>query len=101
MFRHVVVLQWKPEATADQRAAVRDALYELPAKIPEILSYSIGEDARVNEGNFDLVVVAEFEAVDGYLVYRDHPAHTAVITELIRPILAARAAVQHEVKSAV
>jgi hypothetical protein len=96
MFRHVVMLQWDERATADQRAAVRDALLALPAKIPEIRSYTVGEDARVNEGNFDLVVVAEFDAADTYLVYCDHPAHLAVIDELIRPILAARAAVQHE-----
>ena len=55
----------------------------------------IGSDARVNEGNFDLVVVADFDDVDGYLVYRDHPEHQAVIRERIRPILADRAAVQH------
>jgi hypothetical protein len=29
-------------------------------------------------------------------VYRDHPDHVAVIAEHIRPILAERAAVQHE-----
>ena len=42
------------------------------------------------------MVVADFDDVDGYLVYRDHPDHQAVIQELIRPILAARAAVQHD-----
>jgi hypothetical protein len=100
MFRHVVMLQFEESATADQRAAVCDALRQLPAKVPEILSYSIGEDARVNEGNFDLVIVADFDHVDHYLVYRDHPAHVAVINELIRPILARRAAVQHEIRDA-
>jgi hypothetical protein len=100
MFRHVVMLRWEARATADQRAAVRDALLALPAQIPEVSRYSVGEDARVNEGNFDLVVVAEFDTVDHYLVYRDHPAHLAVIDELIRPILAARAAVQHELHDA-
>ena len=49
----------------------------------------------MNEGNYDLVVVADFDDVDGYLVYRDHPDHQAVIAEHIRPILADRAAVQY------
>ena len=95
-FRHVVMMRWTPEATEAQKSAVRAGLEELPSRIPEIRSYSLGTDAQVNEGNFDFVVVADFDDVDGYLVYRDHPDHQAVIQELIRPILAARAAVQHD-----
>jgi Stress responsive A/B Barrel Domain len=97
VFRHVVLLRWVAEATPEQRCAVQSGLETLPDRIPEIRSYTIGPDARVNDGNFDLVVVADFEDVDGYLVYRDHPAHVAVINERIRPILADRAAVQHEI----
>jgi hypothetical protein len=100
MFRHVVMLRWTPEATAEQRTAIRVALEALPGTIPEIAGYVVGEDAHVNEGNHDLVVVADFATVGDYLVYRDHPEHVAVIRELIRPILAARAAVQHEMSSA-
>jgi len=95
MFRHVVMLRWKPEATPEQRAAVETGLAALPARIPEIRGYTIGPDAHVNEGNYDLVIVADFDDVDGYLVYRDHPDHQAVIREHIAPILAERAAVQH------
>jgi hypothetical protein len=96
MFRHVVLLRWKPEATAEQRAAVVTGLEGLPARIPEIVSYTIGLDAEVNEGNYDLVVVADFDNVDAYRVYRDHPDHQTVIRDRIAPILAERAAIQHE-----
>ena len=96
MFRHVVLLRWIPDATAEQRAAVESGLAELPSLIPELRSYIFGADARVSEGNFDLAVVADFDDFDGYLVYRDHPDHVAVLTERIRPILAELAAVQHE-----
>ena len=95
MFRHVVMLRWKPDATPADRFAVHAGLSELPSRIPEIRSYTVGTDAHVNEGNFDLVLVADFDDVDGYLVYRDHPAHQAVLRERIVPILAERAAVQH------
>ena len=97
MFRHVVLLRWIPEATAEQRAAVESGLATLPSLIPEIRSYVFGADAHVNEGNFDLAVVADFDDFDGYLVYRDQPDHVALIAERIRPILAERAAVQHEI----
>ena len=95
MFRHDVLLRWKPEATPAQRAAVETGLAALPGIIPELRGYTVGSDAHVNEGNYDLVVVADFDDVDGYLVYRDHADHQAVIRERIAPILAERAAVQH------
>jgi hypothetical protein len=97
VFRHVVLLQWTPEATAEQTAAVLAALATLPGAIPELVEYRFGPDVGVNEGNFDLAVVADFASVDDYVVYRDHPVHRAVITEQITPILAARAAVQYDV----
>ena len=96
MFRHVVMLRFTPESTAAQAAAVRDGLRELPARIPELRNYVVGTDARVNDGNYDLVVVADFDDVAAYLVYRDHPDHQVVIRERITPILAERAAVQHD-----
>ena len=96
MFRHVVLLRWIPDATQEQRAAVESGIATLPSLIPEIRSYVFGADAHVNEGNFDLAIVADFDDFDSYVVYRDHPDHVAVIAERIRPILAVRAAVQHE-----
>jgi hypothetical protein len=97
MFRHVVLLRWSEAATAEQRSAVRGALETLPPQIPEIRSYRVGDDAGIApQGNSDLVVVADFDDVAGYLVYRDHPVHQDVIAKFIRPILESRAAVQHE-----
>jgi len=97
MFRHVVLLRWVDTASAADRDAVREALLGLPAAIPEIRSYQIGEDAGLAAaGNSDLAIVADFDTVDDYVVYRDHPVHQDVIARLIRPILESRAAVQHE-----
>jgi hypothetical protein len=97
MFRHVVMLKWNESATDEQRRAVPEGLRSLPAQIPEIKSYRIGEDAGLAaQGNSDLVIVADFDDVAGYLVYRDDPVHQDMIGKLIRPILASRAAVQHE-----
>jgi hypothetical protein len=97
MFRHVVLLRWKDTATEAERNAVPEAIATLPAHIPEIRSYRVGVDAGLApDRNFDLVVVADFDDVDGYLVYLDHPAHLDVIARFIRPILESRAAVQHQ-----
>jgi len=96
MFRHTVMFRWTPETTAEHIAAVEAALGDLPGVIPELRAYAFGPDAGVNEGNFDFVVVADFDDVDGYLAYRDHPRHRAVVTELITDHVADRAAVQFD-----
>jgi hypothetical protein len=95
-FRHVVMFIWTSEATQEQKAAVAERLSELPAVIPEIERYEIGDDAGINEGNHDFVIVADFADRESYLVYRDHPVHLAMIAETIKPIIAERAAVQYE-----
>ncbi|GAA3091684.1 Dabb family protein [Streptosporangium carneum] len=94
MFRHVVLFTWVEEATDAQKAAVVTELSRLTEIIPEIRAYTLGSDAGVNPGNHEFAVVADFDSVDDYLVYRDHPEHQAVIAEHIKPILASRAAVQ-------
>jgi hypothetical protein len=95
--RHVVTFVFKTGTTAEQIAAVTEGLHTLPGRIPEIREYHVGQDAGLNEGNHQYAVVADFDSVDDYLVYRDHPAHGAVIAERIRPILEGRAAVQYVV----
>lgn len=97
MFRHVVLLRFVPDATAEQRQAVLDGLATLPPLIPELRRYEFGPDAGVSEGNFDLAVVADCDDVDSYRAYATNAAHLAVIAERIRPILAERAAVQYQV----
>ena len=97
MLRHVVLMRFVPEASAEQRQAVVDGLRALPPQIPELLTYLVGPDLGVSAGNFDLAVVADVADAEAYKRYVDHPAHMAVVVERIRPIVADRAAVQYEV----
>jgi len=94
MLRHVVMFRWTEATTAEDVAAVEAALRLLPAVIPEIRSYTMGSDVGVNPGNFDFAVVADFDDEAGFVAYRDHPRHRAVITERISALLAERSAVQ-------
>jgi hypothetical protein len=97
MFRHVALFTWTPEATGEQREAVTTGLSALPGLIGTVRDYRVGPDAGLAEGNFDFAVVADFDDAAGFVAYRDHPAHQAVLAERIRPILASRAAVQYEI----
>ncbi|TYB54789.1 Dabb family protein [Nonomuraea sp. PA05] len=94
MIRHIVLFTWTEAATAEQKAAVTAELRKLPGLIPQLRAYMVGEDAGINQGNHEYAVVADFDSVDDYLVYRDHPDHQKVIADSIKPILASRAAVQ-------
>lgn len=95
MFRHIVLFTWTPDATPAQIDAVFNGLNALPAAIPEIRRYVVGRDAGLAEGNYDVAVVGDFDDEDAYRVYATHPVHTDLITQLIRPIVADRVAVQH------
>ncbi|WP_109524992.1 Dabb family protein [Nocardia aurea] len=97
MIRHVVLFTWTDAATDEQKETVLTELRKLPAAIPQLRAYTFGPDAGINQGNHDFAVVADFDSVDDYLVYRDHPLHQAVIAEHIKAIVAARAAVQFSV----
>jgi Stress responsive A/B Barrel Domain len=96
MFRHIVLLTLSSAAPDDAADSIVAGLSTLPAQITEIRSYSIGTDAGVNQGNADVSVVADFDDRDGYLVYRDHLSHRAVIDERITPVLESRSAIQYE-----
>jgi hypothetical protein len=96
MFRHVVLFRWAEGVTGEQQRAIAAELAGLPAKIPVIREYRVGPDAGLSPANYDFAVVADFDDAGGYLAYRDHPAHRAVVDTRITPILAERVAVQYE-----
>lgn len=96
MLRHVALFRWSESTTDDDIAAIAEGLAALPEAIPEITAFRFGRDAKINDGARDYAVVADFDTADGYLVYRDHPAHTSFIAEHITPHAADRAFIQYE-----
>ena len=95
-FRHVVVFRWTTDSTGEQRAAAITALEGLAREVADLGRLTIGADAGLSDGNADAVVVVDFAERADYLAYATDPRHVAVVTEHIRPILAERVAVQHE-----
>ena len=97
MIRHVSVLTFTDVVTDAQVAAIEAALRTLPARVPQLRAYSVGRDLGLAETNASFAVVADFDDRPGYEAYRDDPEHQRILAELIRPVLAARAAVQYEI----
>ena len=98
-FRHVVMFQWNDDVDEAHVDRVRAALDELPSVIPQIRQYVHGSDVGVSEGNFDYTVVADFDNVNDWRTYRDHPSHVLFIEENIAGKVAQRAAVQYQTPS--
>ena len=96
MVRHVVLFRFNPETTEADKQSLRDGLSKLPTAISEIRRYQFGDDLQLVDGNFDFAVVADFAGTSDFQTYAAHPDHQRLITELIRPILAKRVAVQYE-----
>lgn len=94
-FRHVVMFKWEEGLGQDHVDRVREGLNSLPPVIDEIRGYVHGPDVGVSEGNFDYVLVADFENVAGFRTYRDHPSHVLFIEEIIKGNVAERASVQY------
>jgi hypothetical protein len=96
MIRHVVMFRWTGEATEEQKQRMAAEVARLPSLVPSLRAFHAGPDVGVNQGNFDFAAAADFDDVDGYLAYRDHPEHRAIVSRFIQPIAAQRAAVQYE-----
>ena len=97
MFRDVVLFTWKDDATAAQKQALHDELPKMPPAIDVIRAYKFGPDAGINPANYHYAVVADFDDAAGYVTYRDHPVHRALVENYVTPIVAGRAAAQVEI----
>jgi hypothetical protein len=97
MFRHVVLFTWAGDPSEAQRQQLADELGKMPGLIDTIRRYQFGPDAGVNPNNCDFAVVADFDDTAGYLAYRDHPAHRALVKNYVDPIVERRSAVQYRI----
>jgi hypothetical protein len=95
--RHMVLFKFSDDATDSQIDALAAGLDTMPAAVGKVLRYEHGRDVGVNPPSWSYGLVAEFASVDDYLSYRDHPAHQALIRDLVEPITVDRAGVQVEI----
>lgn len=95
MFRHCVMFRFNPGVDDDTVRSIEGELRKLAA-LPMVRGYQFGPDAGLAEGNFDYVLVADFDDRAGYEAYAVDPTHQAVLTGHLRPNIAERAAVQYQ-----
>jgi hypothetical protein len=90
--RHVVLLRFRPEATAEQRAAVEAAFAALPSEIAEVRSLEWGTDcspeglSRGFTHCFSLGFASTLDR-DTYLVHPRHRAFSALAEPHLADVL--------------
>ena len=94
MFRHCVMFRFNSNVDPATVTAIESQLAEL-ARLPMVRGYQYGPDAQLAEGNFDYVLVADFDDVAGYQAYAVDAQHQRVLKDYLRPNIADRAAVQY------
>lgn len=94
MFRHCVMFKWAEGVSDEAKAAVSAGLDEL-ANLDAIAHYHHGPDANLSDGNWDYVAVGDFASPEDYQTYATDAGHLALIADVIKPNISARAAVQY------
>jgi hypothetical protein len=86
MIAHVVLLQPKPDLTAEQRADALDTIRASAANLPDVRRFRLGR--RVTHGlpgyeqlmkqDFEFALIVEVDDVDALKRYLQAPAHVAL-----------------------
>jgi hypothetical protein len=106
--KHIVMFGLKEDLTDEKLEGVKAGLLALPDKIPQILDCQLGVDLLLPAGqshpagnNRSISWMAEFASARDYQRYETHPAHVALIENVLKPAMVpgTRAAIQYEVRT--
>lgn len=92
MIRHIVMWKFRPGTEVEQ-AAFLDGLRGLQGVIPQLLKSEVAKN--VGDGNYDAVLIAEFESMTALETYKNDPRHVAV-SSLCKRIRENRVAVDYK-----
>ena len=93
MIRNIVLVKLKPGQDPAVVAKAQQAFLDL--NCPGTLSYVIGDDLGLREGNWSFAIVADFTGAEAYRAYDQDPAHNQARAGLI-PLTEQIARVQFE-----
>ncbi len=94
MIRNIVLVKLAPDQDPAAVAKARQAFLDL--NCPGTLSYAIGDDLGLRDGNWSFAIVADFADADAYRAYDQDEAHNRARAGLL-PMTEQIARVQFEV----
>jgi hypothetical protein len=71
---HIVTVQWRDEATPEQRQAALDGVRTMAGAIPGVKNIWL-KTVKVQPSTYHAVIVMEFANQAAFDAYADHPAH--------------------------
>ncbi len=83
---HIVLFRWKDAATHEQVEEAHRRLRDLKRLIPGILEIHCGRNFSERGQGFETVLFVRFRDREALNAYLPHPAHRAVVEEVIQPI---------------
>ena len=92
MIRHIVMWKFRTGTEAEQ-ARFLEGLRSLQGVIPQLLKSEVA--VNVGRGNYNAVLVSEFESLEALETYKNDPRHKA-ISALCKSIREDRVAVDYE-----
>ena len=92
MIRHIVMWKFRPGTEAEQ-AAFLEGLRGLMGVVPQLRGCEVARN--VGQGNYDAVLVSDFDSLEDLAAYKADPRHQAV-SALCKSIRTDRAAVDYE-----
>lgn len=92
MICHIVMWKFRPGTEAEQKAFL-EGLRGLQGVIPQLKRSEVA--VNVGQGNYDAVLVSEFESLEALDAYKNDPRHKAV-SALCKSIRTDRVAVDYE-----
>ena len=92
MIRHIVMWKFRPGTEAEQ-AKFLEGLRSLQGVVPQLKRSEVA--VNVGKGNYDAVLVSEFDSLEDLDAYKNDPRHKAV-SALCKSIRENRVAVDYE-----
>ena len=93
MIRHIVMWKFRPGTEAEQKRFLEE-LQALQGVIPQLVRSEVARN--VAPGNYDAVLLSEFQSLEDLEAYKKDPRHQAV-SALCKSIREDRVAVDYEV----
>ena len=95
MLRHIVLVTFKPGTTTEKRAAFRAAIEALPGAVPEVRSFTGGENVGSGPNHHDYAAVMDFDDMDAFRRYIASAPHQAYVANHGKVVVERLAAIQH------
>lgn len=101
MIKHIVLFELSDELSHDEKACViqrvKEAFEQLPERIECLRCLRIAPNLNPSE-SYDFALIADLDTMQDVKTYAEHSEHVTLVSQMIKPHLKARAAVDIELK---